>query len=108
MAGANKNAEYVERLRRRNREWIYQYLLAHPCVECGEGDPVVLEFDHVGDTKNAKVTDLLKNASIARIEKEIALCQVLCANCHRRVTAVRGGWYGAMRQSGIDPGPEIE
>ena len=69
---------------------LVDYLLEHPCVDCGERDPLVLEFDHIRD-KCADVTSLLPLAW-TRVESEIAKCEVRCANCHRRITAKRGGW----------------
>lgn len=73
------------------------YLAEHPCVDCGEADPVVLEFDHVRGKKEAMVSRLVMNgASWRRIEEEIAKCEVRCANCHRRRSAVNGGYYRAF------------
>jgi hypothetical protein len=61
---------------------------------------VVLEFDHVGP-KGATVTQLARDgASLARLRKEIARCEVRCVNCHRRVTAAR---RAAQVQSFVPP-----
>lgn len=71
------------------REKIIEYLREHPCIDCGEHDIVVLEFDHVGD----KVADISVYAgggrTWARVKAEIDKCEVRCANCHRRKTRER-------------------
>ncbi len=68
-------------------EFVWQYLSTHSCVECKEGDPIVLEFDHVKGRKRAIISRLVRNGhSIEVIQKEIEKCEVVCANCHRRRT----------------------
>jgi len=83
-----------ERVRRRRvkareeaREFVYQYKLTHPCVDCGESHPDVLDFDHIRG-KGATITLLVnEGASIERIKIEIRLTEVRCSNCHRKKTA---------------------
>lgn len=72
-----------------------KYVRTHPCVDCGEKDWRVLEFDHRNRTmKKAAVSNLItQGISIDRIEQEIAQCDVRCANCHRRRTIKQLGWY---------------
>ncbi len=85
--------ERTEAAREAAREFVYQYLLTHPCEECGESDPRVLEFHHVGE-KDTEITRLISGGwSIARIQSEIDKCDVLCANCHRRITVEERGWF---------------
>lgn len=69
-----------------NFERLHEYLLAHPCVDCGEADPVVLQCDHLRD-KNANVSQMMYQYKWEVIEKEIEKCEVRCANCHIRKTA---------------------
>jgi hypothetical protein len=80
------------RLSEAARAVVVAHLATHPCVDCGESDVAVLEFDHV-EAKTADVAFLIGHgASPERIHAEIERCQVRCANCHRRVTATRSGW----------------
>ncbi len=74
------------------RQFVAEYLATHPCVDCGENDPVVLEFDHRG----GKVANVSMMASVGysleKVKAEIAKCDVRCANCHRRKTARTKPW----------------
>jgi hypothetical protein len=93
-------AAYIATARRNNARYdadnlrrLVDYLLCHPCVDCGEADVVVLEFDHRDrSTKRAAVGSILNNRSWLIVEAEIAKCDVRCANCHRRRTAQQRGW----------------
>lgn len=82
-------------------EKLYDYLEHHPCVDCGENDPVVLEFDHVRGVKSYNVTSLgWRLCSWDTLMREIAKCEVRCANCHRRQTAERMGSFRYNRRYG--------
>jgi hypothetical protein len=103
---ANKQ-RYVDQARERKQTQAQRrtaYLLAffveHPCIDCGETDPVVLEFDHLSD-KCFDVGQALPYRNWEAILAEIRKCDVVCANCHRRRTARRGDHLRArMTRSG--------
>jgi hypothetical protein len=93
---------YIEKARTRNlairqetQNRLLSYLSTHPCVDCGENDPVVLDFDHIDETKKlANIGDMMRQrCSWGKIELEIKKCVVRCANCHRRRTAKQFAWY---------------
>jgi hypothetical protein len=41
--------ERKDALRLERNLYLLDYFADHPCVDCGETDPVVLEFDHLRD-----------------------------------------------------------
>ena len=97
--------KYVARAKERNlaqKKKIYSFILSYlednPCVVCGEGDPVVLDFDHI-DPKAKGFTisqGIRQRKKLEVIKKEMEKCQVLCANCHRRKTAKENNWYSCL------------
>lgn len=99
----NKQA-YKERSRIRKNQILIEnkprlriYLSNHPCVDCGETDIRLLEFDHVRSHKLTTISRLLtQRRSWPTIEAEIAKCEIRCVNCHRKRTAERDGdWWRA-------------
>lgn len=79
---------------------VYAHLLSHPCVDCGERDIMTLQFDHVHGEKSAAVSKLMQ-ASVSRVQAEIAKCEVRCGNCHRRRTLQRAK-HGPYRVKVVD------
>lgn len=77
---------------------VVEYLSEHPCVDCGESDFRVLEFDHVRGVKEGNISELSERWSWERLSVEIGKCDIRCANCHRRVTGERGRWYRFLRE----------
>ena len=85
------------RVREKNQQLLFNCLLEHPCVDCGDADPIVLEFDHVNGKKVKAVSVLIRESwSWEAILREIQKCEVRCANCHRRVTIKRGNHYRSL------------
>ena len=80
---------------------LLEYFATHPCVDCGESDPVVLEFDHLRD-KSFSIGAKLTNYSWTAIEAEIEKGEVVCGNCHKRRTARRRRSNRA-RLTGLEP-----
>ena len=80
---------FNKRLRDDRAEKVFNYLRGHPCVDCGEPDPVVLEFDHrETEVKKLAVAQMVERRyAWEAIAAEIAKCDVRCANCHRRKTS---------------------
>jgi hypothetical protein len=99
----NKNREYYlikakgrnKELRDETNEFLFQFLSKNPCIDCGESDPAVLEFDHMGKVPKTKAVSHLvrKRTTLGQIVDEISKCEVRCANCHRRKTAVDYKWF---------------
>lgn len=85
---------WMQQNRVRQRQLVIDYFSEHPCTDCGEPDPTVLEFHHVRGVKKYNVGSIANGShSDKLLFEEIAKCIVLCANCHRRRTAKVQGWY---------------
>ncbi|HWC08536.1 MAG TPA: hypothetical protein VG458_05750 [Solirubrobacterales bacterium] len=98
---AANRERYIEQAIARKRtmvlarvELLIEFFRDNPCVDCGEADPVVLEFDHLRD-KEFSIAKGLQDRNWQAVLDEMAKCDVVCANCHRRRTARRGGFVRA-------------
>lgn len=81
-------------------QWrIWQHLASNPCMDCGEIDPIVLEFDHVRGKKLFSISQASKRKfAWTRVAEEIEKCDVRCANCHRRKTAKQFNYYATVAE----------
>lgn len=81
---------------RTNQEKLFDYLDDMKCMDCGEPDSRVLQFDHVRGEKLANVAEMVGSGyAWESILEEIDKCDIVCANCHTKRTAKRGGFWRA-------------
>jgi hypothetical protein len=71
--------------------YVQQIKIQRGCVDCGyNAHPAALDFDHLpGFEKTNRVSTMAAGSTKAKIDAEIAKCEVVCANCHRVRTAER-------------------
>ena len=89
-AASRRSAMLAERV-----QFIVRYVSERGCADCGERDPVVLEFDHLRD-KEFSISSGIRERNWDQVLREISKCEVVCANCHRRRTAQRSGFLRAL------------
>jgi hypothetical protein len=85
-----RNREEVAAGRRRRkldlRRWLREYKTSLVCTDCGETHPAALDFHHTdASEKELSIGEVTAYGwSRRKVLAEIAKCEVLCANCHRK------------------------
>jgi hypothetical protein len=101
MPYKNKEDLYAAQKRHRTqvRAHLFEYLSEKSCIDCGEKDPVVLEFDHKNRKDKFKIIAKMLSGHYSwnSILTEIKKCDVRCANCHRRKTYIELGGKGRTK-----------
>ena len=73
---------------------LFDFLRDKKCIDCGNTDSRVLEFDHRDPTKKVNnVSNLLYASSWKKVLIEIEKCDIVCANCHRLRTIIQQEYY---------------
>ena len=88
---ANCKESRIKQIRAREdsiSKWYRSYKKTLSCSKCPESDWRCLDFHHRDSTLKILNISVMVNtgASIETIKKEISKCDVLCANCHRKIT----------------------
>lgn len=100
-----KNREDLYKAQKRHRikvrKNLLDFLSKKECLDCGENDPRVLDFDHIDSAiKFKSVSEMLSgHYSWQSVLAEINKCKIRCANCHRRKTYVQFNCYGKSKPS---------
>jgi hypothetical protein len=78
------HANIQKRIYHNKKSSINELKKSLSCAKCRDTRAYVLDFHHIDkNEKDGTVARMAANASWDRLEKEIAKCIILCANCHR-------------------------
>ncbi|WP_256295968.1 homing endonuclease associated repeat-containing protein [Haloarchaeobius salinus] len=80
----NRNRTLTRRARLRS--WVNELKADAGCRRCGETETACLDYHHRdGVDKEMNVSQMVTNGyGMDELQAEIAKCDVLCANCHRK------------------------
>jgi hypothetical protein len=80
-------SRYIEQRREywRGQARMLDRIRQVPCMDCGHRfPPCSMDFDHRDPaSKRSAVMRMIGRAGTARILDEVAVCDIVCANCHR-------------------------
>ena len=69
------------------KAWYKDFMAGKSCTVCGEDHPGVLDWHHRDpSTKKDNIPTLIsQGASMATLTAEMDKCDIVCANCHRKI-----------------------
>ncbi len=88
------NTKPIQKRRRQERRLSCIWYLGGRCLDCGNKDVDVLEFDHRegrGGNDRRTIANMLL-WSWDRLVAELIKCDLVCGNCHNKRTRSRAGW----------------
>lgn len=79
-----KMKKHFSKYKQSVKEYVRSLKEGKPCVDCGGVFHfAAMDFDHLpGFTKSCTVS-LMASASRETVDREVAKCELVCANCHR-------------------------
>lgn len=84
--------------RQTTRKVVIELKTGQPCLDCGELLPhYMMDFDHVRGEKLGNVETIARLGDMELLLKEVAKCDLICANCHRHRTWMRSA--GQVRKA---------
>lgn len=91
--------EAQRRHRVKIRSKMFEFLSEKRCIDCGEKDPIVLDFDHKKSKNKFKPISKMMSGhySWKSLKKEMRKCEIRCANCHRRKTYTQQNGFGKTK-----------
>ena len=101
LSKRNQRRRYVMRKRKKTQAHLLAVKRRACCAHCGCSDPDVLQAHHVDRaSKSCEVAQTRE--SWAAMERELAKCIWLCANCHLRLTVREKHWQTRRRPATLD------
>ena len=83
----------------RNHKLVFEFLARSGCVDCGESDVLVLQFDHL-DNKSDDISWLVgSGCSPSRLARELAKCEIRCQTATDARLQRRGDGFAAAATS---------
>lgn len=95
----SKPSQY-EVKKKSNRKIVLDVKINGSCVDCGQTNPFLLEFDHIktktpdrAPQKKFVIGDSVTCKTPTALKEEMDKCELRCANCHRIKTLYENGSY---------------
>jgi hypothetical protein len=86
--------KFNDNQKKENRKRLLDFLKGKSCIDCGNSDVRVLEFDHKErHTKKDNVSSMVCQYRWGVVLEEIEKCDIRCANCHRIKTTIEGKYF---------------
>lgn len=75
------------------KEMLFEIMMDSGCIDCGEKNPLYLEFDHIENKTLGVARMVARHAPKDRILDEVNKCVVRCRKCHKLITAERANFH---------------